>query len=48
MSTYHIFYQTQYKRAWECFKTPTFDLTQEWGKFGGVGQTILDVQILLR
>ena len=48
MPSYDFFHQAQYTRTREQFKTPTFDLTQTWGKVGGEGQTILDAQILPR
>ena len=48
MPSYDLFHQAQYTRTCEQFKTPTFDLTQTWGKVGGEGQTILDAQILPR
>ena len=43
-----LFHQAKYTRNREQFITPTFDLTQTWGKVGGEGQTILDAQILPR
>ena len=48
MPPYDLFHQAQYTRTREQFKTPTYDLTQTWGKVGGVGQTILDALILPR